>query len=532
VIRDSLTAKIIIFVGIVITVVIGTCAYIIVKVQTKELMDRAKRDGIYTNHLVNQYITQVMLTGNREKINDFFSDIGKSGEVRHIFLFDDKGRIAFSSDESEIGFSIDTFHRRLFENNKGRVNFEVQENRKIFSIVTPVSNRPDCQRCHGAVQQTLGALVLDISIVPAVKEIAKNRNWIILFALIGLVLVSAVISALIVILVKRPVKSLIRTMTEVERGNLNVKVDVKSRDELGRLAGSFNSMIARLDKAKAELQQQYDMQLQQAEKLASIGELASGIAHEIKNPLAGIGAAIQVIADEFNLKNTHSEIINEIMNQLNRLNKNTRDLLSFARPAEPKFFQGDLNEIVNKAVFFVRKQAEKQDVEIIEKLESSIPRIFLDPEQMQQVFLNIMLNAIQATPKGGKMTITTQMKSGVLLHTSGLSRIVDSIVDSSEKPGSPGSGNLPADSLSSMAPETPDYGDAVEISFNDTGKGIPQEQISRIFNPFFTTKHRGTGLGLAISRNIVEKHGGIIDVESQLGAGTNITVVLPIKGVK
>ena len=233
-IRDSLTAKIILFVGIVITVVIGTSAYIIVKLQTEELLERAKRDGIYTNHLINQYINQVMLTGNREEINNFFFDVGRSGEIRHIFLFDEFGRIVFSSDKREIGTEVEGFHRRLFDNKEGHVNYEVRDDRKIFSIVTPVSNKSECQQCHISAQPILGALVLDISMVPAIKEIAKNRNWIILFALIGLVLVSAVISALIVFLVKRPVKHLINTMTEVERGNLNVKVDVKSRDELFR----------------------------------------------------------------------------------------------------------------------------------------------------------------------------------------------------------------------------------------------------------------------------------------------------------
>jgi signal transduction histidine kinase len=503
-------------VGIVIAIVIGTCAYIIVKVQTKELMERAQRDGIYTNHLLNQYINHVMLTGTREEISDFFLDIDKSEEVRHIFLFDENGRIVFSSNENEIGREVGSFHWGLFENNKDSVNFQVQDNRKIFSIVTPVRNRRDCQQCHTPAQQTLGALVLDISIVPAVKEVVKNRNWIILFALAGVVLVSAVITALTVVLVKRPVKRLISTMTEAERGNLDVRVDVKSRDELGKLARSFNSMIARLEQAKQDLQLQHEMQLQQAEKLASIGELASGIAHEIKNPLAGIGAAIQVISDEFNLKSTHSEIVNEIMNQLDRLNKNTRDLLSFARPAEPRFLPGNLNEILNKAIFFVRKQAEKQEVDIIEKMQRGIPKINLDPEQMQQVFLNIMLNAIQATPKGGTLTITTKMKQGILSRATGSSVAIDSS----------------RESALSETKDTREFetGKSVEISFNDTGKGIPQEQLNRIFNPFFTTKHRGTGLGLAISRNIVEKHDGTIEVESQPEKGTNVTVVLPVKG--
>ena len=503
-IRNSLTAKIIISVGIVISVVIGVCAYIIVIVQTNELMDRAKRNGIYINHLVNQYVSQFMLTGNRKEIKEFFININKSEEVRKIFLFDENGRIVFSSNQNDIGMDADDFHRGLFENIEGRVKYKVQEKSGIFSIVTPISNKPECQQCHDTARATLGALALDISLVPAEKEIVKNRNLIILFALVGLVLVSAVLSVLVVIMVKRPINKLIGTMTEVEQGNFDVKVDIKNKDELGQLGNSFNSMIARLERTNMELLRHHEMQLQQAEKMATIGELASGIAHEIKNPLAGIGAAIQVLADEFDLRNTHSEVVDEIMLQLDRLNKNTRDLLSFARPAEPRFLSGDLNEVVSKAVFFVRKQAEKQKIGIKEELEKQIPKIFLDPEQMQQVFLNIMLNAVQATPEGGNLTISTQKKP----------EIVPVIIGA---PGVRGS----KDNVSR---------ERIEISFSDTGKGITEEHLKKIFNPFFSTKHRGTGLGLAISRNIVEKHGGHIEVKSKPGRGTNVTVVLPVNG--
>jgi len=229
--------------------------------------------------------------------------------------------------------------------------------------------------------------------------------------------------------------------------------------------------------------------MQQAEKLATIGELASGIAHEIKNPLAGVSAAIQVLSEEFNLKSTRREIIDEIMHQMERLNKMTKDLLSFARPMDPRTLMCDVNDIVDKASFFIRKQAEKQNVGITKELERDIPHLLIDPEQIQQVFLNIMLNALQAMPEGGFLTIATRL---------------------SEKSGN-------------GKPE------AVEISFSDTGKGIPGENLRKIFNPFYTTKHQGTGLGLSISRNVVEKHKGRFEVDSQSGKGTRFTIVLPVK---
>jgi signal transduction histidine kinase len=277
-------------------------------------------------------------------------------------------------------------------------------------------------------------------------------------------------------------------MTEVERGNLKVKVDINNKDELGKLGTSFNSMITRLEKTGEELQKQHEQQIRQADKLAAIGELASGIAHEIKNPLAGIGSAIQVLAKELNLSGTYREVIDEIMVQLERLNKNTRTLLSFAKPGVLNFLVSDLNEIINKTVFFVRNKAEENNTRIILELEQNLSKILIDSEQIQQVFLNIILNAIQAMPDGGSLSIATRLSENTEKRTK-----------------------------------------MIAVSFTDTGIGIPKEHLRRIFNPFFTTKNRGTGLGLFISRTIVENHGGHIEVISETGKGTVFTVLLPIR---
>ena len=277
-------------------------------------------------------------------------------------------------------------------------------------------------------------------------------------------------------------------MTKVEQGNLKARVDVRSKDELGLLGESFNSMITRLDQLGAELQKQHEQQIQQAEKMATIGELASGIAHEIRNPLAGISAAIQVMAKELKLDPAYREVMDEIMRQLERLDKNTKDLLSFAKPAEVKFLEGDINEVISSAIFFIRTQAEKQGIYINEDLEPGMPKINIDPMKMQQVFLNVMLNAVQAMPAGGSLSIVSRISENIENH----------------------------------------YRKNVELSFIDTGKGIPKEQLKKIFDPFFTTKHRGTGLGLSICWNTVKKHGGHIEVNSNSQRGTSITIVLPV----
>jgi len=485
--RQRLTFKLIASVAIVITIAIGICTYIIVKKQTNHLREQASLTGIYISHLIFQNVRQGMLTGNREEINDFFHDIGSSWEVQRVFCFDEQGNIVFSSERIDIGRRVDDFHRQIFQRSEAPIKYDLLAGQKQLTVVKTLRNERECQQCHGPDRAVLGALGIDISLADAEIEVARNRNWIILFAFALLVLISVVISVLVVILVKRPTKKLIKTMTEVEKGNLSARVTVKSRDELGMLSESFNSMISSLEQLGTELQVQHEQQIQQAEKMASIGELASSIAHEIKNPLAGISAAIQVLSKELTLDATHSEVVTEITAQLERMNKNIKDLLSFARPVEPKFVKGDLNDVINRAKFFVKQQAEKQNICIEERLETNIPKVLIDPEQMQQVFLNVMLNAVQAMPEGGSLSIA--------------SIVSDNTGNNHQK---------------------------VEVHFTDTGTGISLQQLNKIFNPFFTTKHRGTGLGLSISRTIVEKHDGELTVESEPGRGTNITVALPI----
>jgi signal transduction histidine kinase len=472
------------------SIAIGFCTYFIVKNQTRHMRERAAMNGIFISHLLYKHMRQVMLRGDRDEINDYFVNIGKSWEVQRVFMFDEHGDIGFSSEQSDIDTRVDDYHYQLFERGNAPIKYEIIGGQKKLVVVKTIENEVECQRCHGTGRPILGGLGIDISLVDEEREIARNRNWIISFAFILLVLISSVISVLVIMLVKRPTKRLMCTMMEVEKGNLSARVNVKNRDELGVLGESFNSMISSLERLGIELSEQHDQQIRQMEKMASLGELSSSIAHEIKNPLAGIGAAIQVLSSELKLEKTHGEVIDEITKQLKRMDKNIKDLLSFARPVEPKFMESNLNEIIERAKFYVKQSAERQNIRIEEGLEPTIPNIFVDPEQMQQVLLNVMLNAVQAMPDGGSLSIVT--------------RLSESMENHDEK--------------------------GVEVSVSDTGVGIPTDQIHKVFKPFFTTKYRGTGLGLSISQAIVERHGGKLTVRSEPGRGTIINIALPMHG--
>ncbi|MFQ6043560.1 MAG: nitrogen regulation protein NR(II), partial [Candidatus Poribacteria bacterium] len=228
-----------------------------------------------------------------------------------------------------------------------------------------------------------------------------------------------------------------------------------------------------------------EKQILRADKLATLGQLAAGIAHEIRNPLAGISGAAQILKDEIPKTDLHWEILDEIVEKIKTLENSISDFLRFARPAPLQLSPTDINEVVQSVLFLINKQREMQGVSIVTEYDDSLPIIMADAEQIQQVILNLALNALQAIDeKGGRVLFKTFQTS------------------------------------------VPDPQIVVEIS--DTGVGIPPENLSRIFNPYFTTKGEGTGLGLSIAQRIVEEHGGSISVESEVGKGTTFRVSLSL----
>jgi hypothetical protein len=244
-------------------------------------------------------------------------------------------------------------------------------------------------------------------------------------------------------------------------------------------------MVDRLETAKRELEQYHYEQMERADRLASVGEMAAGIAHEIKNPLAGIAAAITILNDDFPEGDSRREIGNEVLEQVKRLDKTVNDLLYFGKPTDPEPVMVDLNVVVKKTLLFASQHRGGKRIEKVIALSDALPLVKVDPKQIQQIFLNLILNAVQAMPEGGTLTIRSQVKEA------GGSR-------------------------------------SVTVTFADTGVGIPKQLQAKIFTPFFTTKAQGTGLGLAICHKLVAQHGGRLSVESEEGKGTMFTVELPV----
>jgi signal transduction histidine kinase len=281
----------------------------------------------------------------------------------------------------------------------------------------------------------------------------------------------------------RSVTTLTNATRKIKEGHLDYRIKNKLKDEFREMAMSFNDMAISLK------EQQH--KIQQAERLAAVGELAAGLAHEVKNPLAGIKVSIEVLKSELNLEQEDKEIFLRIINEINRIESLLKNMLNYARPSKPKPESVNLHEILDNIIkiseYSLKSPGDSprltKDIDFIKDFSSDLPKIYADPGQLQQVFLNLILNSIDAISEEGTITLKTALTSD----------------------------------------------ESVQIQISDNGKGINAEVLSSIFNPFFTTKSKGNGLGLAICKRLIEQHNGTIEVFSNPEAGTTFIITLPQK---
>ena len=284
-------------------------------------------------------------------------------------------------------------------------------------------------------------------------------------------------------------------MARVETGDLGVRAIPGGRDELGGLAESFNAMVERLRAAREEIEAYHQQRLARTERLAGLGELAASVAHEIKNPLAGIAGAVRILAEDMPASDPRKEIMGEVLAQIRRLDGTVRDLLTFARPGGPELGPCALHQVLDRVLLVLADDPSASNVRVVREYQSDLPPVSADGKLLEQVFFNLLLNAVQAMGGHGTITLRTARGEAGARRTDG----------------------------------TP-FEPHVEIRVMDTGPGIPAHLLREIFTPFFTTKPRGIGLGLAITRRIVEDHGGRISGENLPGQGAMFRICLPLEG--
>jgi signal transduction histidine kinase len=310
-----------------------------------------------------------------------------------------------------------------------------------------------------------------------------ERHIVLLVAGAGAVAICGALLVVLTYTVQRPMVELQQKIAQLGNGDLNVAVSFSHRnDEIGDLGRNFNQMVVQLRESRAEIERLHRTQMSRAEHLATLGEMATGLAHEIRNPLAGIAGVIEIIGRDLPSTSPARAVVKDVRQEIARINHIVTDLLQTARPHPPTVRKSDLNITVEHAVMLGRQQAMAKSVEIELHKDSTLPEVEHDGDQIHQVLLNLLLNSLQAIDSNGKITVTVKPQG-------------------------------------SMA--------VVEVS--DNGRGIAPDHLPNIFRPFYTTKGDGTGLGLSLARRIVEDHHGRIDVSSALGKGTTFAVVLPLQ---
>ena len=330
----------------------------------------------------------------------------------------------------------------------------------------------------------IGVLFLSLSVMTAVvyHHDVPNKELVILGAFSFGVIICFILLSVLLVIVERPLEDLMRTIDRVRRDDLTARVAFSKReDNIGQLGRQFNEMIQQLEHNRTVIEELHRRDMGRAEHLATLGELAAGLAHEIRNPLAGIAGVVDVMGKELPADSASRAVLADVQNEIVHIQNILNDLLSYARPRPPTFHPANLNTTLEQAVLLARQQVRTRPIQVLFTANSSLPLVCHDPALIQQVVLNLLLNGIQAISGEGIVEVTLGQEGKQAL-----------------------------------------------IVVKDSGKGISPEALPKIFKPFFTTRKEGTGLGLSLANGIVQAHGGTIEALSVLGQGTQFRIHIPI----
>jgi signal transduction histidine kinase len=452
---------------------------------TQSYIDEAKMQRVdLLGEVVTNGLKSIMLEGRPKEEFQRFLDGFAAEDIKAVRVFSDNGIVLSSTVPGEVGQKVDEQHMQAFKSRKGssRLVYKSQ-GLKVYSSIMIMGNDWPCQRCHGAGDKIRA--IVDLEVMHGKEESAVTGA---LARTIAAFLVSAGLLSLALVIItrrqiKQPLEKIIRELNRIVEGDSTVQVTASGADELAAIAVGVNRITSELLKAREAVQRYESAETSQLEKMASIGEVAATVAHEIKNPLAGISGALQVMAEDIPEGSPRKEICNEILSEIDRLDRCVKELIIFARPQEINPVSADLNSIVARAVAGVKMAAAALGIGMTE-LPGTLPETCVDPDQMQKVLTGVLLYQMQRMSDGGTITVSTMYD-----HEKGEIRIISA----------------------------------------DTARALTDENIRNIFKPSFSTKHTGSGLGLAVSRNIVESHCGRIRVESEPGIGNFFHIIIPGK---
>ncbi len=520
----QLSTKLFAMIGLVALGTVGAFFFAEISVQ-RHLLSQVVAESDLLSHTIRNALHRAMLQDRRGDAYLIMHDVGRQTGIAMVRMMDQDGRITFSTEHDEVGRLVDrraeacsACHaddqplHRLELQDRSRV-FRA-DGRRVLGIVTPIYNEGACAtaacHAHPATRKVLGVIDVGVSLERLDSETAGFR----LRTLLAAALAAATLGFSVWLFTQRhvirPVAALVQATRRVARDQLELEVPVTWRGELGLLATSFNDMTRSLRTTKCQLDGlMHDLerqvqertaalraaqdQLVRTEKLSSLGKLSASIAHEINNPLAGILTFAKLIVrtleqgapDEATRKALVRHLL-LVQRETERCSAIVRNLLDFARERPLALKDVSVNHVVDEAVQLLGNQIQIQGV-VLERRLGQLPLVEGDFGQLRQACVNVIMNACEAMSRGGRLAIDSGTVEG---------------------------------------------GAWVELAFQDTGPGIPPDHLSKIFDPFFTTKEKGTGLGLSVVYGIVERHGGKVDLTTEVGKGTRIAIRLPPKGTR
>jgi two-component system NtrC family sensor kinase len=493
-------------------------AMVLLTLYQQHLTDQVVEDAALLSETLKRSTYHHMLEDRRGDLYRSLSIVGEQERIERARLFNKEGRITFSTHAPETGTFVDKRAESCYAchaadqpltrlNLPSRSRIYERDGHRVLGLMTPIYNEPACSTAachtHPAERSVIGVIDLGLSLEAIDAEATRLR-----YLTVGLTGLTMLALAGLVTLytqrhVGRPVKRLVTATRRAATGDLQQQVPVESDDELGVLASSFNEMAASLARMRADrikllnsLEEQVEdrtaalkqaqARLVQSEKLSSLGRLAASVAHEINNPLAGILTYAKLLIRTFEPgaaadpeRASAVRHLKLVQRETERCTVIVRNLLDFARERPLTLVDVGVNGVIEEALALVNNQARLQGVELVREL-GATRLVHADFGQLRQAFINIVINACDAMPGGGHLVVST-----------------------ADEPA------------------------GVAVRVTDTGTGIPPDVLSKVLDPFFTTKEKGTGLGLSVVYGIVERLGGTLAIDSTVGTGTTVTITLP-----
>lgn len=430
----KISLKLISVVSATAILIIGVYSYFNIKSQSDVLLGEVERHANQLSETVKNSTRYEMLLNQREHILEIINTIGNDPAIHDIRILNKEGEIIYSTQKEDIGKMLDKRAESCYAchaENKPLEKLPMKERTRVFQthpdssrilgIINPIYNEKSCYEtaCHAHPQsaKVLGVLDVTISLDEVDKQIQQNEIRELIFAVIAISAIGLIIGMFVKRWVDRPVKELVKATDQVAAGNLNYAIKNLSGDELGALGKSFNNMIKKLDET--------NQQLYQSTKMASLGQLAAGVAHEINNPLTGVLTYSSYLLKRTKDNPQMQEDLNVIVREALRSREIVKGLLDFARQSTPKKSLIDINEIINRAIAVVNNQLKISKTNLVREFDSAIPKITADANQIQQVFLNLFVNAIDAIGQSGG-TITVQT-SQISLSPKGITQIKNAV---------------------------------------------------------------------------------------------------------